>query len=114
MKRTAILALLLIAACDSGTEQELASLRADLASQRTEIERLSVFVDAQAAVLTICQNAMVQLTDYLINTNAIGMLREAGLQFAHLGECTGAIDRFNAIATAAGIAKKQEVSPSTK
>jgi uncharacterized coiled-coil protein SlyX len=98
MKRTAILALLLIAACETETDRELASLRAELTHQQEKITRLSAFVDAQAKVLTICQTVMVEFTDYLMNTNAIGMFREAGNQYDRFGECTEAISAFNVAA----------------
>lgn len=95
MKRTAILALLLIAACETETDRQLAELRSEVARQQEEIDRLSAFVDAQAQVLTICQHAMVEFTDYLMNTNALGMFREAGTQYDRFGECTDAISAFN-------------------
>lgn len=96
MKRTAILALLLITACETETDRELASLRAELAAQQEEITRLSAFVDAQAEVLTICQTVMVEFTDYLMNSNALGMFREADDQYDRFGECSDAIELFNA------------------
>ncbi len=98
MTRIGILALLLIAACETETDRQLTELRSELTRQQQEIESLSAFVDAQAQVLTICQNVMVEFTDYLVNTNALGMLREAGTQYDRFGECTDAISALNAAA----------------
>lgn len=100
MRIATICALFLLSACHSGINQEIAALRAELESQQAEIDRLRNFVDSQAEVLSVCQAVMVELADYLVNTNAIGMFREAGAQFERLGECSDAIEQFNAIATA--------------
>ena len=101
MMRTATICAvaLLLTACHSDINQEIATLRAEVESQQAEIDRLRAFVDSQAEVLSICQAVMVDLADYLVNTNAIGMFREAGAQFSRLGECSDAIEHFNAIAT---------------
>ena len=100
MRAATICALLSLSACHSGIDQEIATLSAELERQQAEIDGLRAFVDSQAEVLSICQSVMVELTDYFINTNAIGMFREVGTQFARLGECSAAVERFNAIATA--------------
>lgn len=99
MKAAMIFLALLLSSCHSNINEELEALRAEQASQQAEIKRLNTFVDAQAEVLRACQTAVDQVTDYLVNTNAIGMLRENGSQLERLGECSDAMRRFNAIAT---------------
>lgn len=95
MIRIGILALLLVTACETETDRQLAELRSELIRQQEELDRLSAFVDAQAQVLTICQTAIVEFTDYLVNTSTLGMLREANTQYERFTECTAAIAAFD-------------------
>jgi hypothetical protein len=42
----------------------------------------------------MCAHSIAAPGDHLINTNAIGMLREAGTRLDWLAECKGAIERL--------------------
>ena len=77
------------------------ALRAQVEQQQVELERLSAFVDSQAAVLTICQETITSFMDYIVNLSTIGMLREANDQMENVNQCSDALARFNEAAKAA-------------
>lgn len=76
---------------------EIATLRAELAQQRTEIDRLNEFVDAQAGALTACQKAMGGLTDFAINKSTLGMFGSVDEILTLMGDCNDAVTKFNQI-----------------
>lgn len=45
-----------------GTHQ-IISLRAEVAQHQVNLDRLNIFVEAQAEALTFCQNAMTGMTE---------------------------------------------------
>ena len=97
-KKDIVFAIVLVAVTSVGVYQ-ITTLRAELAQQRTEIDSLNEFVEAQAEALTVCQNAMSGLTDWAINKSTLGMLGSATDILTQMGECSDAVSRFNLIAT---------------
>ena len=78
---------------------EISTLRAELVQQRTEIDRLNEFVDAQAGALTACQKAMGGLTDFAINKSTLGMFGSVDEILTLMGDCNDAVTKFNQIAS---------------
>lgn len=89
-------ALVLMAAVSVGM-YEIAGLRAELAQQRTEMDRLNEFVNAQAGALTACQKAMGGLTDFAINKSTLGMFGSVDEILTLMGDCNDAVTKFNQI-----------------
>jgi len=89
-----------LAACQPNLEADVATLPSRIEQQQAELERLSTFVDAQAAVLIVCQETIARFMDYVVNLSTLGMLREASTQLEHVNQCSDALSRLNEAARA--------------
>lgn len=101
MRGIAIVLAGLLAACQPNVEQEIAELRVQIARQQAELERLSAFVDSQAAVLTVCEETIASFMNYVVNSSTLGMLREASTQIDNVSQCTDALARLREAAETA-------------
>lgn len=81
----------LLAACQPNNE--IAELRAEIAQQRQDIDRLSVYVDAQAHALRLCFVVMNDLVD-LPDKSIIGTMRGAKEQWTNATACKEAAEQF--------------------
>lgn len=100
MRFMAAVLTVFLAACQPNLEAEIAELRIRIEQQQVELERLSTFVDTQAAVLTVCQETLSSFMEYVVNLGTFGMLREASAQLENVGQCTEALARFTEAARA--------------
>lgn len=103
MRIVVIVFALSLTGCQPNLRPELDALRQQVEQQDAEIARLAAFVDAQANVLTVCEQTITSFTDYLINLSTLGMLREASTQVENVTECTNALERFNEVRAASSI-----------
>jgi len=92
-----LLLLVLIAVSGVGYSQ-ISNLKAQIAQQRNEINRLSTFVNAQADALNSCQKVVSDLADSVIHDNWFEMFGSVGDLTTQMGLCNGSIEAFNQIA----------------
>ena len=79
---------------------QVSTLRSEIKQQRADIERLSKFVDAQAAALNSCQKVVSDLTDSVIHDNWLEMFGSVGDLTTQMGLCDDAVEHFNQINSA--------------
>jgi hypothetical protein len=89
-----------VAGCQPDLTPEVAQLRMQLDSQQAQIAELASFVDAQATLLSVCQETMAEISSYLVNTSTLGLFSQAGAKWESIGECTDAFAAFNVISDA--------------